>query len=74
MIYIRDAEIIRNYVCLQFFLLILFCSLSHNLTKLAICIFACVSVGLKEACFLRMNRNENGHAVVMIKSARLNEV
>lgn len=74
MIYIRGAEIIRNYVCLQFFLLILFCSLSHNLTKLAICIFAWVTVGLKEPCFLRMNRNEGGHAVVMIKAPRLNEV
>lgn len=69
MIYSRDA---------QLYLFTLFPSdtflFSNNLTKLAICIFACVSVGFKESCFLEMNRNKNGNAVVMIKSARLNKV
>lgn len=36
-------------------------------------IFACLSVELKEASFLRTWKNENGHPVAVIKS-RLNEI
>lgn len=35
--------------------------------------FGFLSVGFKEACFLRTQKSENGHPVAMMKS-RLNEM
>lgn len=69
LVYVRDAENINSHVCSQFFLSILFFLLSKSLfIGIGYMIFGCLSVGLKEACFLRTQKNENGHSVVMVKS------